>query len=89
MSNFFMNDKYKVLVFMAKSQIIVGNSTVVKLSQQEIADNLGFTKSKVNSIIRELKENNYIQQLSPRGKYILTEKANHELSGIWEMGVAQ
>ena len=49
MSDFFMNDRYRVLECMAQRQIIVNNEAVVKLSQQEIADTLGFTKSKVNS----------------------------------------
>lgn len=89
MSDFFMNDKYKVLVCMAKCQVLVGNDMIVKLSQQEIADTLSFTKAKVNSIVRELKENGYIQQLSPRGKYVLTSKANTELIEIREMGVVQ
>ena len=74
---------------MAKCQVLVGNDMMVKLSQQEIADTLSFTKTKVNSIMRELKENGYIQQLSPRGKYVLTSKANTELIGIREMGGAQ
>lgn len=86
LSDFFMNDKYKVLTYMAKSQVAVGNDMVIKLSQQEIADTLSFTKTKVNSIMKELKENGYIQQLSPRGKYVLTSKANTELFGIREMG---
>lgn len=44
MSDFFMNDRYRVLECMAQRQIIVNNEAVVKLSQQEIADTLGFTK---------------------------------------------
>ncbi len=87
--DFFVNDKYKVLACMAKCQVLVGNAMVVKLSQQEIADTLSFTKTKVNSIMRELKENGYIQQLSPRGKYVLTSKANTELIEIRKMGVAR
>lgn len=38
MSDFFMNDKYRVLKCMATRQIPVNGETVVKLSQQEIAD---------------------------------------------------
>ena len=38
MSDFFMNDRYRVLECMAQRQIIVNNEAVVKLSQQEIAD---------------------------------------------------
>lgn len=79
MSEFFVNDKYRVLECMANRQISVNNEQVVKLSQQEIADILHFTKTKVNTIIGELKTNGYIVQLSTRGKYTLTDKANVEL----------
>ena len=48
MLDFFMNDRYRVLECMAQCQIVVNNEAVIKLSQQEIADTLGFTKSKVN-----------------------------------------
>lgn len=40
MSDFFMNDRYRVLECMAQRQIIVNDEAVVKLSQQEIADTL-------------------------------------------------
>ena len=89
MSEFFVNDKYRVLECMANRQISVNNELVVKLSQQEIADILHFTKTKVNIIIGELKTNGYITQLSTRGKYSLTEKANIELSKMGNKEVAQ
>ncbi len=79
MSDFFVNDKYKVLECMAQRQIVVNNEYVIKLSQQEIADILGFTKTKVNTIIRELKQHGYITQVNVRGKYALTQKANLEM----------
>lgn len=79
MSEFFVNDKYRVLECMANRQISVNNEQIIKLSQQEIADILRFTKTKVNTIIGELKTNGYIVQLSMRGKYSLTDKANSEL----------
>lgn len=82
MSDFFMNDRYRVLECMAQCQIVVNNKAVIKLSQQEIADILGFTKSKVNSIIRELIQKGYVTQMSARGKYALTESANQELHDI-------
>lgn len=80
MSDFFVNDKYKVLECMAQRQISVNDEYIIKLSQQEIADILGFTKTKVNLIVRELKQNGYITQMSTRGKYTLTEKANIEIT---------
>lgn len=89
MSEFFVNDKYRVLECVANRQISVNNQLVVKLSQQEIADILHFTKTKVNIIIGELKTNGYITQLSTRGKCSLTEKANIELSKMGNKEVAQ
>ena len=80
MSEFFVNDKYRVLECMANRQIPVNNEQVIKLSQQEIADILHFTKTKVNAIIGELKVNGNLVQLSARGKYSLTEKADAELN---------
>lgn len=85
MSDFFVNDKYKVLKCMATRQIPVNGLMIVKLSQQEIADILNFTKPKVNSIIKELKAAGYIVQHSTRGKYSLTSKATDELDTMSEV----
>ncbi len=79
MSEFFVNDKYRVLECMANRQIPVNNEQIVKLSQQEIANILHFTKTKINTIISDLKTNEYIIQLSTQGKYSLTNNANAEL----------
>jgi DNA-binding IclR family transcriptional regulator len=89
MSEFFVNDKYRVLECMANRRISVNNRLVVKLSQQGNDDILHFTKTKVNIIIGELKTNGYITQLSTRGKYSLTEKANIELSKMGNKEVVQ
>jgi biotin operon repressor len=76
---YFGNDKYRVLLCMGKRQISIKDYTIVKLSQQEIADILQLSKVKVNGIIAELKKDGYIIQESPRGKYLLTDKANQIL----------
>lgn len=89
MSDFFMNDKYRVLECMEQRQISVNNELIIKLSQQEIADILSFTKTKVNTIIGELKLNGYIVQHSSRGKYALTEKAKVELARMDSKEAAQ
>lgn len=82
MSDFFVNDRFKVLECMEQRQISVNDKSIVKLSQQEIADILGFTKTKVNNIVRDLKQNGYLMQLSPRGKYMLTDTAYEEINRI-------
>lgn len=89
MSDFFVNDKYKVLECMAQRQISVNDEVIIKLSQQEIADILGFTKTKVNNIIRDLKQNGYLTQLSSRGKYALTDAANVEIERMQSKGAGK
>ena len=89
MSDFFLNDKGRVLKCMAARQISVNGEMIIKLSQQEIADILGFTKPKVNSIIGELKKAEYLIQRSARGKYALTTKAIEELNKMGEMEAQQ
>jgi len=80
--DYFGNDKYRVLTCMARRQISVKDSSVIKLSQQEIADILHISKVKVNTIISELKLDGYLAQKSPRGKYSLTDKSNAALAEI-------
>ena len=65
---------------MAERQIPVKGSMIIKLSQQEIAEILNFSKVKVNGIINELKVDGYLIQKSSRGKYTLTVKAVDILS---------
>lgn len=84
--DYFANDKYKVLSCMAECQIAVKDQYVIKLSQQEIADILQFSKVKVNGIIAELKESGYLVQQSTRGKYLLTDKARLELADLQNGG---
>ena len=89
MSDFFLNDKCRVLKCMATRQISINGEMLIKLSQQEIADIFNFTKPKVNSIIAELKDAGYLVQHSTRGKYSLTAKAIDELSAMGEMEAIQ
>ena len=84
---FFSNDRYRVLQCMTERQIEVNGINIVPLSQQDIANMVQLSKKKVNSIIRELKENGYVLQQSPtRGKYFLTEKALNVVNQIQSEG---
>lgn len=76
------NDKYKILECLYKRQVQIGNDKIIKLSQEEIGKIVGLSKAKVNSIINELKNNNYLKKDTPKGKYMLTDNANQELSKI-------
>jgi Transcriptional regulator len=68
---------------MSERQIDVAGNTYVPLSQQQIADITEISKKTVNMIIKELKDNGYIEYKGKtRGKYFLTDKANKELHQI-------
>ena len=58
--NIFGNDKYRILACMDERQFSVKDTLVVKLSQQEIADIFQLSKVKVNTIIADLKVDEYI-----------------------------
>lgn len=85
--NFFTNDRFKILHCMAERQIDVAGNILVPLSQQQIADITEISKKTVNIIIKELKENGYIEfKGTTRGKYSLTNKANKELAEFQKKG---
>jgi len=67
---------------MEKRQIPLGDSKIVKLSQQEISEVLQISKVKVNAIINDLKSEGYVIQQSPRGRYLLTDKAIKMLNKV-------
>ena len=85
--DFFTNDRFKILHCMSERQIEVAGDVFVPLSQQQIADITEISKKTVNMIIKELKENSYIEyQGTTRGKYSLTNKANKELAEFQKKG---
>lgn len=74
--DFFINERYKVLVCLYKRQIEVNGKIYAPLSQEEISQVVGVSKATVNNVLKELKNEKYIvQQNRTRGKYTLTDKA--------------
>ena len=66
--NYFVNDKFKTLLLMHQRTVSDG---MVYITQQEVADELGVSRIKINGIFRELEENNYILSDSMhRGRYL-------------------
>ncbi len=73
--NLFTNDTYKLLKFLYDNQIQVKEDYYVVLSQQEIADMLHYSKLKTNSIMKDLRNNEFITTFkNKRGKYMITNK---------------
>ena len=75
MSNveYFTNDKFRVLACLYDTKGI-DNST--RITQQEIAEQLGLSRVTINGLLKQLKDDGYIQQDESRAsKRTLTEKA--------------
>lgn len=73
---YFGNDNYKVLKFLYDIQIPIENTEekYIYLSQQEIANIIRFSKTKINAIMQELKRKGFIDNYNKkRGKYIITD----------------
>ncbi len=82
--DYFTNDKFKVLSCMADRQIEVSGLVYAPLSQRQVADITGIAFGTVNTIIKDLKNNGYIEYngASTRGKYSLTDKARTVINQI-------
>lgn len=73
---YFANDNYKVLKFLYDIQIPIEKTEekYIFLSQQEIANIIHFSKTKINAIMQELREKGFIDNYNKkRGKYIITD----------------
>lgn len=79
----FLNDTYLVLMVLFNNQQEINNHVFTAITQQEIAENLGYSLMKVNSIIIKLKKAGYVTAYrNSKGRYQLTDKANILISTI-------
>lgn len=79
----FANDRYRLLQYLSENQVSLAGHFYVPLSQQDIADGIGFSKAKTNGLMKELKELDCIRSYRGKnGKYQITEKGNAVLNAI-------
>ena len=72
----FLNDNYQVLMVLYMHQQEINGNIFSAITQQEVADNVGFSLMKINSIIGKLKKAGYVNSYrNSRGRYKLTDKA--------------
>lgn len=70
---YFTNDKFRVLACLYD---VKGNDNSTRITQQEVADELGLSRMTVNGIFKQLKEDGYLQRDAVRAsKHFLTDKA--------------
>lgn len=72
----FLNDNYLVLLVLYNHQQEINKQVFTAITQQEIADNVGYSLMKINTIINKLKRAGYVSSYrNSRGRYQLTNKA--------------
>lgn len=74
----FVNEKTKVLLVIRENQLEIEGKNICPLNQQEIASLVPCGKLKVNQIIKELVEEEYIEMVHAKGRYFITNRG-HEL----------
>jgi predicted transcriptional regulator len=73
---FFTNNRFKILSCMQQRQIDISGNQYVPLSQRQIAEITGIAYKTVNSVMKALRDNEYIiRRGTTRGQYSLTNKA--------------
>lgn len=81
MKDLFITDSFRVLKTIYEHETEISGEKYARLSQQEIADILGFSKVKANAIINELEERAYVEN-KVRGKYSVTEAGEEIIKKI-------
>jgi predicted transcriptional regulator len=70
----FINEKYKILKLIHDKQISFGDFSYCNLSQEEIASIVKLSKVKVNKLINELEQDNFIGHYNAKkNKYIVLD----------------
>ena len=83
--NYFSNDKYRVLSYLYNNSIEKDKKLLYRGNQQEIADEISFSKGKANILMQELCKNGFIQLLNKRmGLYEIKERAVKVLDKLSE-----
>jgi len=79
-------DYYKVLKILYDNQVKLKESKFVPLTQVEVSEKLGVSKTKVHFIFKDLQENILIYPYqSGRGRYCLSDKAKVIIEKIEEL----
>lgn len=73
--DYFFNDKYKLLKYLYDERKKIYNQCIVIMTQDELAKSLNFGKRKVNLIVNELLDLNYLDKAyKVNGSYKLSTK---------------
>ena len=73
---YFLNEKYSFLKILFTNSVEIFGKYIVPLSQDQMARQCRYGKSKINQYLREFTEYGLIEEnKNIHGRYILTEKA--------------
>lgn len=73
---FFLNDKFIILKTLYLHQIDINGVMLCPITQQELADIIGCSKAKINSVLNELMEKEFVKMYNnTKGRYVLSNEA--------------
>ena len=72
---FFLNDNYKLLKLINDYQFESDDGSYCPLTQDEMAQKIGCSRMTINSILKKLKNEEYIIQNNKNRRYTLSDKS--------------
>lgn len=85
MENVFASEEYLLLRWLAEHPTPTSNASVVKFSQNEIAQELGCSPTTINKRMRLLQKYNCIKPYRKRGNYLITETGQQVIARMDEI----
>ena len=72
--DFFMNDRFIVLKILYENQVTIGENQFTPVTQEELANLAQFSKAKVNKLLNELMDCEYVIMFNGiKGRYQITK----------------
>ena len=72
--DFFMDDRFIVLKILYENQVTIGENQFTPVTQEELANLAQFSKAKVNKLLNELMDGEYVIMFNGiKGRYQITK----------------
>lgn len=81
----FASEEYLLLRWLAQHPTQTSNVSVVKFSQNELAQELGCSPTTINKRMQLLQKCNCIKQYKKRGNYLITETGQQVIAKMQEI----
>lgn len=81
----FVTEEYLLLRWLAQHPTPTSNASIVKFSQNELAEELGCSPTTINKRMQLLKKCNCVKQYRKKGNYLITEAGQQVIAMMNEI----